>query len=61
MVPEPGLAATVRGQLDEIADLAAPHMVGHYPNFIEEPVDPSVFFDPASWERLREIKALYDP
>ena len=35
--------------------------VGEYPNFVEEPVDASAFFDPAAWRRLREVKTLYDP
>lgn len=61
VAPEPALSERVREQLDAIAGVAAPHVAGHYPNFIEEPADPSVFFTPVDWERLREIKALYDP
>jgi FAD/FMN-containing dehydrogenase len=34
---------------------------GYYPNFVEEPADASAFFDPATWQRLREIRSLYDP
>jgi FAD/FMN-containing dehydrogenase len=34
---------------------------GVYPNFVEEPADPSGFFDAATWARLRRAKALYDP
>jgi hypothetical protein len=37
------------------------YRVGHYPNFVEEPADASAFFDPDTWTRLREVKALYDP
>ena len=49
------------------ASLAAVHAavdrygVGDYPNFVEEPADASAFFDAATWARLREVKALYDP
>ena len=43
---------------DGRASLRAP---GDYPNFVEEPTDASAFFDPDTWERLREVKALYDP
>lgn len=59
--PDPEHGLEVRDQISSISELAAPHVVGHYPNFIEEPADPSAFFDPESWQRLREIKALYDP
>ena len=31
------------------------------PNFVEEPSDASGFFDPETWHRLRQVKALYDP
>ena len=40
---------------------AQPHRAGHYPNFVEEPADASAFFDAETWNRLREVKAAYDP
>jgi hypothetical protein len=49
---------------DAIADIQAalcPHRVGDYPNFVESQADASAFFEPAVWNRLREVKALYDP
>ena len=39
----------------------APQRVGDYPNFVEEPAEASGFFDAGTWERLRRVKALYDP
>ena len=39
----------------------APYRAGDYPNFVEEPADASAFFDADTWERLRRVKALYDP
>jgi hypothetical protein len=39
----------------------APQRAGDYPNFVEEPADASAFFDPETWRRLRDVKALYDP
>ena len=30
-------------------------------NIVEHPADASAFFDPETWARLRQIKALYDP
>ncbi|HEX2127317.1 MAG TPA: hypothetical protein VHF45_12255 [Thermoleophilaceae bacterium] len=38
-----------------------PYRAGYYPSFVEEPADASAFFDPATWRRLREAKATYDP
>ena len=40
--------------------LAAEH-AGRYASFVEEPADVSAFYGPATWARLRAIKALYDP
>jgi hypothetical protein len=45
--------------LDELAATAQP--VGVYPNFVEHEADVSAFFDPGTWARLRQAKALYDP
>jgi hypothetical protein len=41
--------------------LATDHTGGRYASFVEEPADASAFYDPATWARLRAIKALYDP
>ena len=35
--------------------------MGEYPNFVEHAADTSRFFDPETWERLREIKAAPRP
>ncbi len=61
VVPEPAADPVVRGDLDALMSALAPRRVGDYPNFVEEPADPSAFFDAATWERLRRVKALYDP
>jgi FAD/FMN-containing dehydrogenase len=34
---------------------------GYYPNFVEEPADAQAFYEPETWQRLRQIKSLYDP
>ena len=61
-VPEDeAAAATVRRYLAALDRAVRPYRVGHYPNFVEEPADASAFFDPQTWRRLREVKALYDP
>ena len=61
IVPEPALEPAVTGELDALFGALAPHHVGDYPNFVEEPVDASALFDGETWERLRRVKALYDP
>ena len=61
IVPHPDAEPAVRSQLTEASAAVAPFHVGDYPNFVEEPADASAFFDPDTWARLREVKALYDP
>ena len=54
--------AAVRGRAGRLRRGAStPHRAGDYPNFVEVPADASGFFAPAVWERLREVKARYDP
>ena len=55
-------AAAIEATLRALKRAAAPHRVGDYPNFVEEPSqDVSAFFDAGTWRRLREVKAAYDP
>jgi FAD/FMN-containing dehydrogenase len=61
VVPEAGAEPAVLAELEAVSAAVAPHRVGDYPNFVEEPVDASAFFDADTWERLRQVKALYDP
>ncbi|HEY1359922.1 MAG TPA: FAD-binding oxidoreductase [Thermoleophilaceae bacterium] len=61
VVPEPDAEPIVRSQLDAISAAVEPHSVGVYPNFVEEQADVSSFFDAETWDRLRRVKALYDP
>ena len=62
VVPEPARRAggAARSSTAVLAAVA-PHRAGDYPNFVEEQADASAFFDPDTWERLRRVKALYDP
>ncbi|WP_353829334.1 FAD-binding oxidoreductase [Agromyces sp. SYSU T0242] len=53
-------AAVTRG-LEGLDAVLAPLKVGEYPNFVERPVDASRFFDSATWARLVEVKATWDP
>jgi hypothetical protein len=53
--------ATVRTYLDALDRAVDPYRVGDYANFVMEPTDASRFFDPETWARLRQVKALYDP
>ena len=53
--------ATAR-DLAAIDRLLAPHRVGAYPNFVEDPgTDPRTFWDAETWSRLTAVKAAYDP
>ncbi|MBB4662564.1 FAD-binding oxidoreductase [Conexibacter arvalis] len=61
LVAEPDAKAAVVADLDALSAAVAPHRVGDYPSFVEEPADASAFFDPATWARLRRVKSLYDP
>jgi FAD binding domain-containing protein len=54
-------AATTATYLEAIDRAVLPYRSGDYPNFVEAPTDASGFFDPGTWERLRQVKALYDP
>jgi hypothetical protein len=54
-------SAAVGETVTAVEDAMRPYEVGYYPNFVEEPTDASGLFDPETWTRLREVKALYDP
>ncbi|MBO3749489.1 FAD-binding oxidoreductase [Streptosporangiaceae bacterium NEAU-GS5] len=61
VVPEAGAEPAVVAGLEALSGVFAPLRVGDYPNFVEEPTDTSAFFDTDTWNRLRRVKALYDP
>ena len=50
----------VRAALADVDAVVAPHAAGAYANFVEVPADATGFFEPAVWDRLREVKARYD-
>jgi hypothetical protein len=61
VAPDAQTARATTTTLARIEQALAPFRVGDYPNFVEEPADVSAFFDAGTWQRLGEIKALYDP
>ena len=61
VTPDPQAHAQVTGALAGIEEALAPHRAGLYPNFVERPSDASAFFDADRWDRLRRVKAAYDP
>jgi FAD/FMN-containing dehydrogenase len=61
VAPDDATAAATETTLSAIGAAVAPYRAGYYPNFIEHPTDPSAFYDQATWRRLREVRALYDP
>jgi FAD/FMN-containing dehydrogenase len=61
VVPDAHAEPAVLAELGALSAAVAPYRVGDYPNFVEDPADASAFFDAATWNRLRRVKALYDP
>jgi hypothetical protein len=61
VTPDEQSAGSVQASLAALDRAVLPYRAGDYPNFVEEPVDTSRFFDAATWARLREVKAAYDP
>jgi hypothetical protein len=61
VVPTAEAQPAVDEQVGGVISALAPYRAGDYPNFVEEPADASAFFDPATWERLRRVKAQWDP
>src|SRR5262245_35231430 len=60
--PAPGLAAAARAQAQAVKDALAPWHAGyHYYNTEETPTPASAVLPPASYRRLQQIKAAYDP
>jgi FAD/FMN-containing dehydrogenase len=51
----------VHAALADVDAALQPYRAGYYANFVEEPADAGAFFDPATWARLRAVKAAYDP
>ena len=61
VVPDAAAEPAVLSGLGALSAAVASRRVGDYPNFVEDAADVSGFFDPHTWERLRRVKALYDP
>jgi Berberine and berberine like len=62
LTPTPELAGTARAHAQAVKDALAPwHASRDYYNFEETPAAASTVLPPASYHRLQEIKARYDP
>ena len=61
VVTEPKMEEPVSAALERVDAAVAPHQVGRYPNFVEQPAETREFFDDATWTRLQSVKAAYDP
>jgi FAD/FMN-containing dehydrogenase len=60
--PTPELAAVVRTQARAVKDALAPWHAGYdYYNFAETPAGAHAVLPPASYHRLQQVKARYDP
>jgi FAD/FMN-containing dehydrogenase len=60
-VMSPDDAPVMTAAVDRVAEVMEPWRSGWYPNFVERPFDMSGAFDAATWRRLQEVKARYDP
>jgi len=62
LTPTPELAAAVRAQARAVKDALTPWHAGYdYYNFAETPAGAHAVLPPASYHRLQQIKASYDP
>ena len=62
IAPTPDLAEAARRKAQALKEALAPWHAGYdYYNFVETPAEAEVVLPPASYQRLREIKATYDP
>ncbi len=61
MLMAPDAATAVRGDLDRMLAAMEPYARGRYLNFAERPLPASAWLDAAAIERLRAVKAAWDP
>jgi hypothetical protein len=62
LTPTPELDKQVRAHVRAVKDALARWRAGYdYYNFVETPVDAGSVLPAASYQRLRQIKAMYDP
>jgi hypothetical protein len=62
VVPDAESAGPVRASLERFDHALEPWFAGEYPNFVERvALDAGRFFDESTWDRLRAVKASYDP
>ena len=61
VVADEGSAQATATSLASLLDATRAYRIGDYPNFVERSTDTSSFFDAATWTRLRDVKAAYDP
>jgi FAD/FMN-containing dehydrogenase len=62
MIMAPEMAPAINADLDAVCSALEPWDSGvNYGNFIDVPTDTSTFYPPETFERLREVKARYDP
>jgi FAD binding domain/Berberine and berberine like len=62
MVMGPDMASAINGHLDLVSNALEPWDSGvTYANFIDVPIDTRRCYPPATFNRLQEVKARYDP
>ncbi|HXD53473.1 MAG TPA: FAD-binding oxidoreductase [Solirubrobacteraceae bacterium] len=58
---DPALEPAAHASLASVEAAVADVRCGDYASFVERPSDASAFYPAETWERLRAVKALYDP
>jgi hypothetical protein len=61
LAADEAMAEAVTAQVELVSEALAPYEAGLYSNFTEEQTDARDFFPAATYERLRVVKAEYDP
>jgi FAD binding domain/Berberine and berberine like len=62
MVMAPAMASAINGHLDLVSNALEPWDSGvKYANFVDVPTDARMCYPPATFDRLQEVKARYDP
>jgi len=62
MIMDPSMGSAINAHLDRVSNALEPWASGvRFANFIDVPIDTRTCYPPATFERLQDVKARYDP
>jgi len=61
MAPDAGMKQAVVQRIEQVQSALAPWHAGHLLNFTDRPGRAARMFGKGAYDRLREVKARYDP